>query len=217
MEYIIKWSKYLCALIVVLVFAAHNPVLAEEVKTTMLFNYDIVNPENGESFNKQNLYVGFVYEDFLAGIELNQTPKYDYFQTKTYAGLTRGPWTGFLGLSFDSNDSDYAFGGFWYCGPLGRLKTFLDIRYYAGMKKEADDFFDSYLRLTYSLGKWGLGIDGLYDVWDSEKYSYFLGPVVTYKINDNIIIGARVTRDYDIIEDETSRAIRLRLEMNFFF
>jgi hypothetical protein len=191
----------------------------EKVSTSITLKNDWSFPENGKSSSAQKLSTYWSYKSFGGGMDICFIKKTNnYFSLEPYLTYGNGPWFLVGGFSLD-NSSRYAETGFWYIKTFGKLNAFLDVRNYFATSGKAEDYLDNFLELKHPLNdKFYAGIDlEFIRYWEGGGNWYMIAPLIGYNINQNISIFTRISRDWSVVDNQTSQSDRIRLALKMKF
>lgn len=191
-----------------------------QVSTMIYLKNDWVHPVEGEGYWKEALSVYWYNDRFGAGIDVTAKPKFDFLDVRPYLTVNQAPFYFLAGLATDSTGADYFQAGVWYFDTLGKFCIMLDLRNYWGIDGGASDYTEDFLEVIYSLDeKFFVGLDLCYDHWweESDHNYYLVGPFIGYQITKSTSAHLRSSRDWEIIEESSSRTDALRLEIRIYF
>lgn len=201
------------------IFILSISVSAEEEKVSTSINLkNDWSDASGKTVDSQKMFVLWHYKNIGGGMDMAITRRKDYFQVDPFLTFNRGPWYLVGGASVD-NFSQYIQGGFWYMNSIGKTFVFADIRNYFATGGNAKDYIEGFFELKQPIGKrFFMGADLDYVLWREGNNSYFLfGPIVGVKINKNISVYMRISREWNIIDDKSDGSNRFRLGMTISF
>ncbi|MCK4650173.1 hypothetical protein KAT36_02980 [Candidatus Pacearchaeota archaeon] len=189
--------------------------------TLIILKNDLAKTKEGESYHKQSVTI-YCHNGnwFGGGLSATVKPTHDYAEVNPFFTVNKGPLYLLGGLSTNSSGNDYAQAGIWYIDKFGKIATFFILKNYWNIAGESTDYLDAFLELEYPLGKKfyaGIDLDYCHYWQDENHYFYFIGPYAGYKILDNLSVYLRLSRGWNIVEDQSNRTdnIRTGLEISF--
>ena len=188
--------------------------------TLITLKNDLVKPEEGESYHKQSVTI-YCHNGnwFGGGLDVTVKSKYDYTEVKPYFTINKGPLYLLGGLSTNSTGSNYIQSGIWYINKFRKVNIFFSLKNYWNIAGESTDYLDCFLESEYPLSERfyaGLNLDYCH-YWNENHQFFLIGPYVGYKIIDNVSVYLRLSRGWNIVEDQSNRTdnIRTGLEITF--
>lgn len=204
------------------IFSSGGAAQAEEGKfqTTMILQQTWGNDQDGIKTDSQELITCWNSETILGGLEVYRSQD-DYLRVRPILGRNVGPWSLYLGGSFDSEGNKFLFPGINFFSSFGDMSVLFMGRQYFEIEGSEEGFTDLFLKLGFPLSeKFFIGVEFAADVyWGESGNIWFLGgPVVGYNVSERLAIFARIARDWtfsDSDEECHNDGFRVGLVFNF--
>lgn len=172
-------------------------------------------PTNGNGHWAQGLTAYVQHGSWGINLDAFYDYKSEYREVAPYLVYNKGPLYLVAGFLKNSEDQSFIPVGVWYCDKFRNVDYFIDIRNYFGLNG-AEGYLDSFLNVTYPLGKkWQIGADiEQIHYWEKSSNDTFLaGPVIGYKLTKSLKLCVRLAREW-AKEDYTDK-IRMFLQYEF--
>jgi hypothetical protein len=204
----------------------------DKISGLVVLKSDWISPVGkGESYFVPALCPFLKYKSWGGGFDLRYYESGKVTEFQPYLTFTpkggKSPWYFLGGLSFDTNNAKYAQTGVWYINNFGDLNVAVDVRNFWSLDSDkAKGFIEPFLQLLYPFPKFvninkrfcgGVELDYVH-WWSGDNHNWFLaGPVVGFKITDNLSTFVRVSKEWTEKKDDTTSAYRVRVGLNITF
>ncbi len=169
----------------------------------------------------------FKWKFLGGGFDLKYCSRGSVTKFQPYITLNKGPWYALVGYSVDDSHAQYFQTGVWYVNSFGKLSVVLDVRNWWSLNSwKTQSYFDPFVQLLYPIpkpfnidDKLYFGLEGeINHWWSGQAHNWYqVGPVVRCKITKNLAVFLRLSHEWDVKEDSTENAFRIRTGVVFSF
>ena len=180
-------------------FIPQSSIWAEEgTKLTgwIIFKTDVPTNSSGNWSHELTSYTQ--YGNWGVNVDAYYSYKTGYLEAAPALVWNHGPIYLMAGYLTNNDSQSFVPVGIWLAGKMKKIDYFIDVRNYFGLNG-SEGFLDSFLNITYPLGKkWQIGADlEQIHYWEKSSNDTFLaGPVVGYKLAKGLKLCVRAAREW---------------------